>query len=65
MTVGPNAAIGRLGEADDVAAAAVWLCSDDAAFVTGVTLPVDGGLLAGMPPFASRPTSARAGGDGA
>ncbi|WP_181779122.1 mycofactocin-coupled SDR family oxidoreductase [Pseudonocardia pini] len=29
----------------DIAAAAVWLCSDDARWVTGVTLPVDGGHL--------------------
>jgi NAD(P)-dependent dehydrogenase (short-subunit alcohol dehydrogenase family) len=35
-----------------VAAAAVWLCGPDAGFVTGTTLTVDGGLLAGMPPFA-------------
>ncbi|MHB8575088.1 MAG: SDR family oxidoreductase [Dehalococcoidia bacterium] len=38
--------IGRLGTADDVAAAVVWLCSDAAAFVTGVSFPVDGGLMA-------------------
>jgi NAD(P)-dependent dehydrogenase (short-subunit alcohol dehydrogenase family) len=31
----------------DIAAAAVWLCSDDAATVTGITLPVDLGVLAG------------------
>lgn len=38
--------LGRLGRPEDVAAAALWLCSDEAAYVTGVTLPVDGGLLA-------------------
>ena len=43
----------RLGQPDDVAEAAVWLCSPAAAFITGATLPVDGGLLAGMPPFQS------------
>jgi NAD(P)-dependent dehydrogenase (short-subunit alcohol dehydrogenase family) len=37
--------IGRWGEPDDVAAAAVFLCSPAAAFVTGVILPVDGGYL--------------------
>lgn len=36
----------RLGTPDDVAGAAAFLASDDAAFVTGVALPVDGGWLA-------------------
>jgi NAD(P)-dependent dehydrogenase (short-subunit alcohol dehydrogenase family) len=35
--------LGRLGTADDVARAAVFLASDDASFITGVALPVDGG----------------------
>lgn len=35
--------LGRMGTSDDVAAAAVFLCSDDAAFITGQTLCVDGG----------------------
>jgi NAD(P)-dependent dehydrogenase (short-subunit alcohol dehydrogenase family) len=38
--------IGRFGTPEEVAAAVVWLCSDSAAFVTGVALPVDGGLMA-------------------
>jgi 3-oxoacyl-[acyl-carrier protein] reductase len=38
--------LGRLGEADDVAAVVAWLCSDDAAYVTGQVVAVDGGLLA-------------------
>jgi len=42
----------RVGQPDEVAAAAVWLCSDDAAFITGTTIVIDGGKLAGMPPFA-------------
>ena len=45
----------RLGRPSEVADAAVWLCSPAAGFITGVTLPVDGGLLAGMPPFQKPP----------
>ena len=39
----------RLGRPEDVAAAVVFLASDDGAFVTGQTLRVDGGLLAHHP----------------
>jgi NAD(P)-dependent dehydrogenase (short-subunit alcohol dehydrogenase family) len=39
--------LGRVGEVEDVAPAAVFLCSDDASWITGVTLPIDGGLTAG------------------
>ena len=39
-------AIKRLGEPEEVAAAAVWLSSDQASFITGVALPVDAGALA-------------------
>lgn len=35
--------IGRLGRADEVAAAVIWLCSDAASFILGVALPVHGG----------------------
>ena len=38
--------IKRLGTPDEVAAAAVFLASDDASFITGVALPVDGGWSA-------------------
>jgi NAD(P)-dependent dehydrogenase (short-subunit alcohol dehydrogenase family) len=44
----------RIGSPDEVATAAVWLCSDQAAFVTGTTLVIDGGKLAGTPPFVPR-----------
>jgi NAD(P)-dependent dehydrogenase (short-subunit alcohol dehydrogenase family) len=36
----------RLGQPDEVAATVVWLCSDQASFITGATIPVDGGRLA-------------------
>jgi NAD(P)-dependent dehydrogenase (short-subunit alcohol dehydrogenase family) len=37
--------IDRLGEPEEIANAAVWLCSDDASFVMGHPLPVDGGPM--------------------
>ena len=45
----------RVGQPEEVAAAVVWLCSDAAGFITGTTLTIDGGKLAGTPPFRSRP----------
>jgi NAD(P)-dependent dehydrogenase (short-subunit alcohol dehydrogenase family) len=39
---------GSGGRPEEVAQAVVWLCSDAASFVTGVALPVDGGLLSGV-----------------
>ncbi|XP_018575876.1 uncharacterized protein LOC108914536 [Anoplophora glabripennis] len=44
-----NHALGRNGRAEEVARAIVFLASDDASFITGTTLPVDGGRHAMCP----------------
>jgi len=38
--------MGRLGRPEDIAQAVVWLCSDESSFITGQTLPLDGGQTA-------------------
>ncbi len=38
--------LGRLVEAEEVADAVVFLCSDNASFITGADIPVDGGYSA-------------------
>lgn len=40
------APLGRLGTAEDVAEAVVWLCSDAAGYITGQSLALEGGMLA-------------------
>jgi 2-keto-3-deoxy-L-fuconate dehydrogenase len=37
--------IGRMGTAEEVAAMALYLCSDEASFITGQAFPIDGGVL--------------------
>jgi 2-keto-3-deoxy-L-fuconate dehydrogenase len=37
--------IGRMGEPEEVAALALFLCSDEAAFITGTDYPIDGGFF--------------------
>lgn len=49
----PNTAAGRVGRPEDIAAVTAFLCSEDADFIRGQTLLVDGGLLSSS--IASRP----------
>jgi NAD(P)-dependent dehydrogenase (short-subunit alcohol dehydrogenase family) len=46
-------ALGRIGKPDEVAKVAVFLASDDASFMTGAAVSVDGGFSSGLPPASS------------
>jgi NAD(P)-dependent dehydrogenase (short-subunit alcohol dehydrogenase family) len=37
--------IGRMGKSEEVAALALYLCSDEASFITGCDYPIDGGFV--------------------
>jgi NAD(P)-dependent dehydrogenase (short-subunit alcohol dehydrogenase family) len=47
---GESTPMRRMGQAQEVAAAVLWLCSDQSSFITGTTLPIDGGQAAGLKP---------------
>ena len=48
--LGPKIPLGRAGETEDIGRAVAFLASDDASYITGVTLRIDGGLIIpGMP----------------
>ena len=41
--------VGRLGQPEDIASAAIWLASNQSAFTTGQSITIDGGLIAASP----------------
>jgi NAD(P)-dependent dehydrogenase (short-subunit alcohol dehydrogenase family) len=47
---GASVPMGRVGTTKEVADAVLWLCSEQSSFITGATLPIDGGQLAGNKP---------------
>jgi NAD(P)-dependent dehydrogenase (short-subunit alcohol dehydrogenase family) len=47
---GQSVPMGRVGRASEVADVVLWLCSERSSYVTGATVPIDGGQLAGEKP---------------
>jgi NAD(P)-dependent dehydrogenase (short-subunit alcohol dehydrogenase family) len=47
---GTSVPMGRVGTTNEVADVVLWLCSQQSSFVTGATVPIDGGQLAGYKP---------------
>jgi NAD(P)-dependent dehydrogenase (short-subunit alcohol dehydrogenase family) len=47
---GESVPMGRVGTSEEVADVVLWLCSGRSSFVTGATIPIDGGQLAGHKP---------------
>jgi len=47
---GRSVPMGRIGTTAEVADAVLWLCSERSSFITGATVPIDGGQLAGHKP---------------
>jgi NAD(P)-dependent dehydrogenase (short-subunit alcohol dehydrogenase family) len=58
--VGPFHPLGRRGQPHDVVEAILFLAGTDASWITGTTLPVDGGVLAGRSPALHAETAAAA-----
>ena len=53
--IGQFVPVKRVGRPEEVAALVRWLCSEESGFVTGSVIPIDGGRLAGVPPFEVSP----------
>jgi NAD(P)-dependent dehydrogenase (short-subunit alcohol dehydrogenase family) len=52
--------LGRHGQPEDVAEAIVFLAGPDSGWITGTTLPIDGGVLAGRSPAVQAQAAAAA-----